>query len=62
MKKEDILYNVCACAMGAAVLVGHIALFYWLFGRTATVVYSIVQTVFAVWMVYEVIRAPVIDD
>lgn len=62
MMRENILYNVCACVIGASVLVGHLALFYWLFGWTATVVYGIVQTVFAVWMIYEVIRAPVIDD
>lgn len=62
MMKDNILYNVCACAIGAAVLVGHLTLFCWLFGWTATVVYGIVQGVFAVWMVYEIIRAPVVDD
>lgn len=60
--RDNILYNVCACAIGTAVLVGHLALFCWLFGWTATVAYGIVQTVFAVWMVYEIIRAPVMDD
>lgn len=62
MKREDILRNVSMCAIGTSVLVGHLAVFYWLFGWTATVVYGIVQTIFAAWMVYELIRAPTLDD
>lgn len=62
MRTNDILRSICVFALGAAVLVANIALFHWLFGTTATVVYGIVQAAFAAWMAYEIVHAPTLDD
>lgn len=47
---------------GVIALAGHFSLCYWLFGMTAAIVWTAIQFVLAIWMTYELIRAPVYDD
>ena len=45
-----------------AVLVAHIGLCYLLFGKTAAIIYGLIQLLIGAWLAYELIRAPVYDD
>ena len=48
--------------LALSVLALHITVCLLLFGRTDTLVYIGIQAAIAVWIVYEMIRAPVYDD
>lgn len=48
--------------LAVSVLALHITVCLLLFGRTGTLVYIGIQAAIAVWLVYEIIRAPIYDD
>lgn len=48
--------------LALSVLALHITVCLLLFGRTGTLVYFGIQAAITVWIVYEMIRAPIYDD
>lgn len=55
---KDIVVTLFCIGMLAVHIVGC----YLLFGKTVTFIYGICQVLLSVWVVYELIRAPVYDD
>lgn len=45
-----------------AVIAGHFLFWQWAVGGTFSLVYTAIQILVALWVAYELIRAPVIDD
>lgn len=59
---KRIASHLCTVLTGLLAVAGHFMLTRWLFGQTVAIIYLGFQLVIAVWMVYELIRAPVYDD
>lgn len=59
---KRILNGVGKVSLVLVLAAGHYLFWRWAIGETFSLVYTAIQILIALWMVYELIRAPVIDD
>lgn len=59
---KQIIRDIIMTSSLMGMIVVHIGGCYLLFGKTAAIVYGVFQVLLAIWMAYELIRAPVYDD
>lgn len=59
---KRILNGAVKVTLVLAVIAGHFLFWRWAVGETFSLVYTAIQILVALWMAYELIRAPVIDD
>lgn len=59
---KRILNGVGKVSLVIFVVTGHYMFWRWLAGNTFAVIYTVIQILIGLWMVYELIRAPVYDD
>lgn len=62
MTMKDVMIHIGETTLALSVLAGHIAVCYLLFGKVATIIILCWQLLVAAWLVYQLIRAPVMDD
>lgn len=59
---KRILNGIGKTAFVLALVTGHYLFWRWAVGETFSIVYTAIQILIALWVIYELIRAPVIDD
>lgn len=59
---KRILNGAGKVTLMLAVIAEHFLFWRWAVGETFSLVYTATQILVALWMAYELIRAPVIDD
>lgn len=59
---KRIASHLCIVLMGMLTVAGHFMLIQWLFGQTVAIICLVFQLVVGIWIIYELIRAPVYDD
>lgn len=59
---KRIASHLCTVLIGMLTVAGHFMLTQWLFGQTVAIICLVFQFVVGIWIIYELIRAPVYDD
>lgn len=59
---KRILNGISKVAFVLALITGHYLFWRWAVGEAFSIVYTAIQILIALWVIYELIRAPVIDD
>lgn len=59
---KRILNGIGKAAFVLALVAGHYLFWRWAIGETFSIVYTAIQILVALWVCYELIRAPAIDS